>query len=254
VKLPACIGEFARRAGFHLTARAAVLLAAGAAAVVVFRGPAASWAAVAWGAAWLAAVAADVLRSPRPTDLTWRRDLPPKLSIGVANPVTVAIGNPTGAPVTLRARETPPPSFAGERAFGPLTVPPHEEVEVALAFTPPARGLFYFGDVGVRTTGPLGLAGRAVRVPLRQEAKVYPDIVAVRSYALLARKGALAEMGIKRMRLAGEGTEFESLREYPKTTWRMLPWMIRGDDGFWRLPPGYPEIPLQFSLSARKPG
>ena len=52
------------------------------------------------------------------------------------------------------------------------------------------------------------------RIPLAEDAKVYPDIQAVRSYALLTRKGALAEMGVKRMRLAGEGTEFESLREY----------------------------------------
>ena len=43
---------------------------------------------------------------------------------------------------------------------------------------------------------------------------MYPDVQAVQSYALLARKGALAEMGIKRMRMVGQGTEFESLRDY----------------------------------------
>jgi SAM-dependent methyltransferase len=54
--------------------------------------------------------------------------------------------------------------------------------------------------------------------------------------------------------LLAEGLVIESLREYPKTTWRMLPWMVRGDDGFWRLPPEFPEIPLMFSLSARRRG
>jgi uncharacterized protein (DUF58 family) len=214
VRPPARIELLVRAAGFHVTPRAAVLLAVGAPVVVVLRGSAAVWVAVAWTALWLAAVVSDVLRAPRPIDLTWHRTLPPKLSIGVANPVTLTVSNPSGEAVVLRGRETPPPSFEGTRGFGPVTVPPHEQVDVPLAFTPPERGLFTFGDVGARTSGPMGLAGRAVRVPLTQEAKVYPDIVAVRSYALLARKGALAEMGIKRMRMAGEGTEFESLRDY----------------------------------------
>jgi uncharacterized protein (DUF58 family) len=211
VRIPARI---ARLAGFHLTLRAALLLALGAPVVALVGGAVATWVAAGWATLWVAAVVSDVLRAADPREMSWSRTLPPKLSIGVPNPVTLRIGNPTKEAVTLRGRETPPPSFDGPRGFGPLTVAPHEDAEAAFAFTPPERGLFSFGDPGVRATGPWGLAGRSVRVPLPQEAKVYPDIIAVRSYALLARKGALAEMGIKRMRLAGEGTEFESLREY----------------------------------------
>jgi uncharacterized protein (DUF58 family) len=203
-----------RLAGFHITPRAAALLAVGALVVAVLSGPAAVWAALGWTALWLAAVASDVFRAADPRKLVWSRTLPPKLSIGVTNPIALRIANPGGEAVSLHGRDTPPPSFEGGRAFGPLTIGPHDETEVAFSYTPPERGLFPFGDLGVRTAGPLGLAGRSVRIALAQDAKVYPDIVAVRSYALLARKGALAEMGVKRMRLAGEGTEFESLREY----------------------------------------
>lgn len=214
MKLPPRIERAYRAAGFYMTGRAALLLAVGAPVVALLRGPSATWAALAWAAGWTALVASDVLRAARPSALRWSRSMPPKLSIGVANPVTITIENPLGTTVTIRGRETPPPSFAGAREFGPLQVPAHGEHVVTLAFTPPERGFFTFGDPGVRVPGPLGLAGRAARIPLAQEAKVYPDIVAVRSYALLARKGALAEMGVKRMRLAGEGTEFESLRDY----------------------------------------
>jgi uncharacterized protein (DUF58 family) len=214
VKLPPRIERAVRAAGFFLTGRAALVLALGAPVVAVLRGAAAMWIAALWAAAWVALVVSDVLRAPHPNRLQWSRTLPPKLSIGVANPATIRIGNPSGHVVTLTGRETPPALFAGERRFGPVSVEPHGEAAVELSFTPPKRGRYEFGDIGTRTAGPLGLAGRAVRVPLTQEVKVYPDIVAVRSYALLARKGALAEMGIKRMRLAGEGTEFESLRDY----------------------------------------
>ena len=54
--------------------------------------------------------------------------------------------------------------------------------------------------------------------------------------------------------LLAEGLVIESLREYPKITWRHIPYMVQDDEGFWRLPPELPELPLMFSLSARKPG
>jgi len=206
--------RIARLSHFHVTARAAWLLGSGAVVAVLVGGTAGAWAGLGWALLWLAALGSDILRAPSPLTLRWSRTLPPKLSIGVANPVALHLTNCGSEPVTVTGRETPPAAFEGGRVFGPVTVGAHEEAEIPLAFTPSERGLFSFGDPGARTTGPWGLAGRSVRVPLAQEAKVYPDIVAVRSYALLARKGALAEMGIKRMRMAGEGTEFESLRDY----------------------------------------
>jgi SAM-dependent methyltransferase len=32
-----------------------------------------------------------------------------------------------------------------------------------------------------------------------------------------------------------------------------LPWLVRGDDGRYRLPPGRPRIPLMYTLTARRP-
>jgi len=211
MRLPARI---ARAAAFQVTPRAALLLLAPAPLVVLLRGWAATGAGLAWIAACAAALAYDAARAARPGDLEWSRDLPVKLSIGVPNFVTLTVHNRSARTARIACRETPPPGFDGERAFGPLIVDPHAEHEVTLRFAPVSRGLYLFGGVGVRSLGPWGLAGWQSVAPIRQEAKVYPDIQAVRSYALLARKGALAEMGVKRMRYAGEGTEFESLREY----------------------------------------
>jgi len=211
MRLPAPIAAIAR---WHLTPRAALLLAAPAPLVLLVHGPAAGWLAAGWLAACGALLVRDARASADPRALTWRRTLQPKLSIGVPNRVTLTIENGTGDAALIVGRETPPSGFSGERDFGPLTLGPHTETTLAFAFTPRSRGLFAFGEPGVRTFGPWKLAGQVARIPLAEDAKVYPDILAVRSYALLARKGALAEMGVKRMRLAGEGTEFESLREY----------------------------------------
>ena len=53
--------------------------------------------------------------------------------------------------------------------------------------------------------------------------------------------------------LLAEGLVIESLREYPKIHWRHVPYMVQDDDGFWRLPPEAGDVPLMFSLVARKP-
>lgn len=198
----------------HVTPRAAYLTAAPVLLLPLVPAP---WAWVGLGV-WLLLIAllvrVDLGATPRPGEIEVVRTLPEKLSIGAANPVKLTVRNASRYAATLTLRETPPVGFTGERVIGPITLAPHAEEEFALSFTPPGRGEFRFGDVGVRAIGPLGLAGRQLTIPTAEACRVYPDITAVRRYALLARRGALLDLGIKAARYAGVGTEFESLREY----------------------------------------
>lgn len=50
------------------------------------------------------------------------------------------------------------------------------------------------------------------------------------------------------------GLQPEFLHEHPVTTFRQLPFLEKGADGWYRLPASLPQIPLLFSLRARKPG
>jgi hypothetical protein len=52
--------------------------------------------------------------------------------------------------------------------------------------------------------------------------------------------------------LIGARLQIASLREYPFQSWKMFPFMQNGEDGWWRLPSGMQEIPLIFSLRAKK--
>jgi SAM-dependent methyltransferase len=49
------------------------------------------------------------------------------------------------------------------------------------------------------------------------------------------------------------GLRLESFEEYPFMSWRFLPWMERGADGWWRMPGRETSLPQMFSLTARKP-
>lgn len=200
--------------GVYLTRRAALLLVAPAPIVAVLPGVWAGGVAALWVAGWLLLVRRDLRRALAAEEVACERVLPVKLSIGVPNPVTLTLRSLASRPGVIVGRETPPPTFAGKRAFGPLKLHPREQIEVRLLFTPSSRGAFAFGDVGVRSFGPAGLAARAFLLPLASDVRVYPDITAVHAYSLLARRGALHEIGVRAARLAGTGTDFESLHDY----------------------------------------
>lgn len=48
------------------------------------------------------------------------------------------------------------------------------------------------------------------------------------------------------------GLRLEYLREFPHITWQALPSLVRDDEGYWRLPPEYPQLPLSFAIRAVK--
>ncbi len=207
--------DIVRRIGaIHLTGKAAALLGAGAIPALIAPGRWSLLVGAVWAAMWIYAVRRDVRDALGPAELEFERELPAKLSIGVANKVTMRVRSLAGRPGRLAMRETPPPEFTGERRIAIASLGPYESREVLLHFVPGSRGRYSFGNPGVRTLGPRGLAGRRFDVPLERECRVYPDITAVERYALLARRGMLHEAGIRAARLAGVGTEFSTLAEY----------------------------------------
>lgn len=53
--------------------------------------------------------------------------------------------------------------------------------------------------------------------------------------------------------LISAGLRISCLKEYPFIFDKRLPFMVKGEDGFWRLPDGREDIPFLFTLKARKP-
>lgn len=49
------------------------------------------------------------------------------------------------------------------------------------------------------------------------------------------------------------GLALEWFHEHDRLPWRLFPSMIAAPDGMFDMPPGYPKLPLLFSLKARKP-
>ncbi|MEZ4521816.1 MAG: class I SAM-dependent methyltransferase [Thermomicrobiales bacterium] len=54
--------------------------------------------------------------------------------------------------------------------------------------------------------------------------------------------------------LIASGLRIDRIGEYPMLAWQMLPFMVKGDDGWWRIPDGFLQLPLMLSIEASKPG
>jgi len=213
-------------AGFVPTTRLALLVLLGA--PLLGASVAYSWLLVP-GWAWLALVViialADHLATRRIQPVSIQRQVEERLSVGARNPVALRVHNPGPHPVSLQIKDDFPSQFEGDGRDIDLQVPPRASGEVVYWVRPSRRGEYRFGDIYVRVGSPLGLSLVQHRLPAGQPVKVYPNLLDVRKYSLLARRSRLREGGFKRTRARGEGTEFESLREYlPDDEYRRIDW------------------------------
>ncbi len=183
---------------------------------------AAYWGAGLYAVGLLGLLAADFALSPKPGDFRLVRENDPKLSLGADNAVSIVVRR-LGAPempgvrgrgVPFIIRDEPPEEFIISEMFLAGTIGPGEQLVVHYTVKPLRRGDYSFGECNLRYTGVLGLVVRQHRYPVNAPVKVYPNLLEVRKYELLARRDQLFEIGLKNARRLGEGTEFERLRDY----------------------------------------
>lgn len=212
------------------TARAAALVAAAAVPVVV----ATWWAPAMWFAAAivlgvLVACLVDFFALPHPATLECLRLGSPVLPLGTNADVSVTIrrreGGRRGAAVAFDFVDDLDVHIARVREPAGLVLPVTDPLVVTTAVLANRRGRLRLGDVHVRLRGPMGLAGQQVRFGVGRDVRVLPGVASVADAARLLRRGLRREAGLRQARRRGEGTSFESLREYvPGDDPRKLDW------------------------------
>jgi len=161
----------------------------------------------------LAAIVVDIVLAAPVRPLTVRRSGDTRILLGQPGTVTVTISNPGRRPLRGLVRDGWRPSAGARPGRAPLTVPAGGQASLATVLVPQRRGDTPAAEVTVRSLGPLGLAGRQGRHRAPWTVRVLPPFGSRRH--LPEKLAALRQLdGQHRSLLRGQGSEFDSLREY----------------------------------------
>jgi uncharacterized protein (DUF58 family) len=149
--------------------------------------------------------------------------------LGETADVTLTLANPSRRLLRARVRDAWPPSSwqPGTEVEGSrhrITVPPGERRRVTTRLRPTRRGDRQADRVTIRSYGPLGLFSRQGAHKVPWTVRVLPPFTSRRH--LPSKLARLRELdGRTSVLTRGEGTEFDSLREYvPGDDTRSIDW------------------------------
>ncbi|GAA0931239.1 DUF58 domain-containing protein [Streptomyces thermoalcalitolerans] len=210
-----------------LTGRAALLAALGSLPVGIWD---AGWTGIlAVNAPLAIACACDYALAAPVRRLGLTRSGDTSVRLGESADVTLTITNPSRRPLRARLRDAWPPSSwqpgtEMQASRHRLTVPPGERRRVTTRLRPVRRGDRQADRVTVRSYGPLRLSFRQGTHKVPWTVRVLPPFTSRKH--LPSKLARLRELdGRTSLLTRGEGTEFDSLREYiPGDDTRSIDW------------------------------
>jgi uncharacterized protein (DUF58 family) len=194
-----------------LTGRAGLIALLCALPVVVSPYPAATFAMLAGLLAL--AVVVDVVLAGSPRALRLIRSGPTSARLG--QPVTAALLVDNAARARFRGvvRDAWAPSAVARPRLHPVNIAGAQRVQLQTELTPVRRGDQKSALVTARSVGPLGLAGRQGSHRVPWQIRILPPFLSRKH--LPSRLARLRELeGMTPVAIRGQGTEFDSLREY----------------------------------------
>ncbi len=193
-----------------LTGRASLLALAGVVPVALAPG----WATLlGWALLVLLLVAADVALAGSPRALRLRRESSGAVRLGESATARIVVANDGRRRVRGLLRDGWPPSAGDAVPRHAIDVPAGRQRSVTTTLRPTRRGDRRTERVTVRSLGPLGLAARQASLPAPGVLRVLPAFDSRRH--LPAKLARLRELdGQASVRVRGQGTEFDSLRDY----------------------------------------
>jgi uncharacterized protein (DUF58 family) len=171
---------------------------------------------------WMTLVAAlsglDLVLAGSPRVLELSRTVPARLRLGETVTSTLTVTNPGSKRVAGILRDAWQPSAGAAQTRQRIVIPSEERRAISTTLTPFRRGERRAAHVTMRSFGPLGLAARQATLTAPATLRVLPPFDSRKH--LPSRLARLRELdGRTSVMLRGQGTEFDSLREY-----------VRGDD------------------------
>ncbi|HEY9288339.1 MAG TPA: DUF58 domain-containing protein [Candidatus Dormibacteraeota bacterium] len=168
---------------------------------------------------------ADAMRLPPRAGFAASRVLPEPFSLGEVQAVQVLVAHPRAAGLPAEVADHVPRELRPDRRTVAGRFDAEGLLTVEYRVEPAHRGQYRFGPVDVRCWRPGGWTLRQVRIKADETAAVYADVLAVKRYDLMLRRGMRIAAGLRRARPPGATTAFAGLREYlPGDDFRRISW------------------------------
>jgi uncharacterized protein (DUF58 family) len=159
------------------------------------------------------AVAADVVLAGRPDSLRFGRSGPVSARLGQTTATVLHLRNDGRRRLRGVLRDAWPPSAVAQPRTHRISLAAGETATLRTTLEPQRRGDQQSAAVTVRSIGPLGLAGRQRSTNVPGSVRVLPPFLSRKH--LPSRLARLREIdGMLPALVRGQGTEFDSLREY----------------------------------------
>ncbi len=147
------------------------------------------------------------------------REVPKLFNLGDPNHVKLQLQNLSNLKLTINVIDELPVQFQIRDFEKSIVLQSDEKRTIQYELRPTARGEYIFGAINLYLNSLIGLVQRRIRVEAEANVPVYPSILQMKQYELIAFNRISQFQGIKKLRRIGHSYEFEQIKNY-----------VRGDD------------------------
>jgi uncharacterized protein (DUF58 family) len=155
-----------------------------------------------------------VILFTRREPVSMQRELPERFGNGDQNTVNILVSSNCSFAITLQVIDEVPVQFQMRNFSLHSALKVNESAILSYQLRPTQRGEYLFHNINVFIKSPVGFIVRRKIIPAETMVKVFPSLLMLKQYELMAYSNNLAEAGNKKMRKLGHSLEFEQIREY----------------------------------------
>jgi uncharacterized protein (DUF58 family) len=156
----------------------------------------------------------DLFLTPSKNDIFIEREMEKKFSIGMNNLVKIKIGNKSKHYANIFLKDEKLSNFDIDKEEFNVKLNPFDAKEIEYYLIPNKRGEFYLNYLYIKIEGNLNLCKRYFKYKLIDTFEVYPNIKDLSKINLVTLKKSSLTDKMKNRKIYGNGSEFESLRDY----------------------------------------
>jgi uncharacterized protein (DUF58 family) len=182
---------------------------------------------VAWNLLVLAIWVMDLRRIPSGEALQITRAWTEPPAIGSPSRVRIEVSNHTTLPIHASVTDDVPAALRHDLPEVTLQVEAEETGRVAYDIRPVERGDASVGPLWLRVRSRWAVGERWLAAAVDQTVRVFPDLAEARRQSMFLLRSRQVALEKRRVRLAGLGRDFESLRDYqPGDELRDICWTV----------------------------